>query len=258
MSTTALKLLALLTMLLDHIAEFIPNCPLWLHWIGRISAPLFMFCMAWGFHYTHDRKKYILRMYGFGVGMGVLNIMSNNLISEPYEYITNNIFVTLLCVALIAELIDIRRKDKKKGNKYIIWFVIYQILSTLLCALVTRFVPLSGISLFMGAITANLLLNEGSIIFVSFGVIMYLTCHNKRKYAISYCIFCIAYFTLTLIGGKFTYHYIFELDYQWMMIASLPFMLIYNGKKGRGLKYLFYIFYPVHIMILYWIGNLFF
>lgn len=43
-----------------------------------------------------------------------------------------------------------------------------------------------------------------------------------------------------------------------MMIASLPLMLSYNGEKGRGLKYLFYVFYPLHIVVLYFIGNLYF
>jgi uncharacterized protein involved in cysteine biosynthesis len=57
MSTTLLKLIALILMLIDHIAEFIPGIPVWFHWIGRISAPIFMFCMVWGFHYTRDRKN---------------------------------------------------------------------------------------------------------------------------------------------------------------------------------------------------------
>ncbi|MGD9474073.1 MAG: TraX family protein [Eubacteriaceae bacterium] len=50
-------------------------------------------------------------------------------------------------------------------------------------------------------------------------------------------------------------HAIFFINYQWMMIVALPLMLLYNGEKGRGLKYLFYLFYPLHITILFLIGN---
>jgi hypothetical protein len=50
------------------------------------------------------------------------------------------------------------------------------------------------------------------------------------------------------------YKAFFTNHYQWMMIFALPIMLLYNGKRGKGLKWFFYIFYPVHIVILYWIG----
>ncbi|MFQ9564372.1 MAG: TraX family protein, partial [Faecalibacillus intestinalis] len=43
---------------------------------------------------------------------------------------------------------------------------------------------------------------------------------------------------------------------QWMMIFSLIFILMYNDEKGRGLKWFFYIFYPLHIAVLYIISNL--
>ncbi|WP_414637085.1 TraX family protein [Acetobacterium sp.] len=43
-----------------------------------------------------------------------------------------------------------------------------------------------------------------------------------------------------------------------MMITTLPLMLLYNGEKGMGLKYLFYIFYPLHIVLLFFIGNIYF
>ncbi|MDR2415556.1 MAG: conjugal transfer protein TraX [Candidatus Peribacteria bacterium] len=40
-------------------------------------------------------------------------------------------------------------------------------------------------------------------------------------------------------------------DIQRMMIFSAIPILLYNGEKGKGRKYLFYVFYPLHIWGLY-------
>jgi len=75
MSSTALKLVALLLMLLDHIALFIPNMPEWLRYLGRGAAPIFMFCLVEGFIHTSDRIKYLKRLY---IGSAIMAIMSTN------------------------------------------------------------------------------------------------------------------------------------------------------------------------------------
>lgn len=41
----------------------------------------------------------------------------------------------------------------------------------------------------------------------------------------------------------------------WCML-SVFILMFYNNKKGRGMKYLFYIFYPLHLFILWAIHNL--
>lgn len=257
MSTTLLKLIALVLMLIDHIAEFIPGIPVWFHWLGRISAPLFMFCMVWGFHYTKDRKKYLLRIYVFGVLMGIIDVIFNNIFDKPYHYITNNIFVTLLMIGVVVWLIEYKRDDKKKGTKLILIFSAIQVVTTIICAVAGRYIPLRGIEMLLGAITGNLIFNEGSFVFVLLGVLMYFNKGSKKGIAKAYGIFCLVFFILGL-GAGFSIETLFMHNYQWMMIASLPFMLLYNGQKGKGLKYLFYSFYPTHIVILFLIGNLYF
>ncbi|MBT1171893.1 hypothetical protein JS528_00660 [Bifidobacterium sp. MA2] len=46
----------------------------------------------------------------------------------------------------------------------------------------------------------------------------------------------------------------FTVNYQWMMVFALPFMLLYNHKRGPHVKWFFYVFYPAHIVVLYLIG----
>lgn len=43
---------------------------------------------------------------------------------------------------------------------------------------------------------------------------------------------------------------------QWMQVFALPFILMYNGKRGKNIKYFFYVFYPLHVWILFIIGYL--
>ncbi len=257
MTSTSLKLIALILMLLDHIGQFIPGAPLWLHWVGRISAPVFMFCMAWGFYYTHDRQKYLLRMYLFGVGMAMIALICNNIVADPYAMMTNNIFVTLLLVAVIVWLIELRKTDKSKGNRYLALFAGYQVLTTIVCILIAQIVPLMGMMSFVGAITGNLIFNEGSFIFVFLGVLIYFNRTDKKRLILSYGLFCLAFLGLEWSLDPRPTALLYN-NYQWMMIASLPLMLSYNGEKGRGLKYLFYVFYPLHIVVLFFIGNLYF
>ncbi|EFB76496.1 TraX family protein [Subdoligranulum variabile] len=70
MSTFWMKGLALLAMTIDHVGlvfgregwDLLPFDSSILRAIGRIAFPLFAFCLAQGWHKTHDRKKYFLNI----------------------------------------------------------------------------------------------------------------------------------------------------------------------------------------------------
>ena len=49
MTSLALKLIAALLMLVDHIYWMIPDVPVWFSWLGRLSAPVFFYLSVEGF-----------------------------------------------------------------------------------------------------------------------------------------------------------------------------------------------------------------
>ena len=70
-----LKLLALSLMLLDHIYYFFGftgAIPLVFTWLGRLSAPLFLFSLVEGWAHTRSKTRYFLRIWLLGAGMGAV------------------------------------------------------------------------------------------------------------------------------------------------------------------------------------------
>lgn len=280
MTTTNLKLLAMFSMLIDHIAVFIPNMPIQFRWIGRISAPIFLFCTIEGYKYTSNKKIYLFKLYILNVLMGFLQSYSHFLFSfNEYNYTYNipcNFIQTLLIVCIFIKIIE-----SKNTYYYFFIFILYQIISSLIGNIIF---PLE-----LGkAIICSISYLEGGIIFIFLGLLFYLTRNNKKKLILYYLVFCILYFLITqfqilpriilkldiyklsvikdilfeitteLIG--LTPSYInnisaFYDNYQWMMIFAIIFIYFYNNKRGINLKYLFYIFYPLHMIILMCIGN---
>ena len=74
LSASALKYLALFTMLLDHMAYYL-YLPELLRWVGRLAAPIFLFFVVEGFGRTRNYKKYLLRVYAVAAGMGIINAL---------------------------------------------------------------------------------------------------------------------------------------------------------------------------------------
>ena len=64
-----LKLIAIITMTLDHIGIFflLPPTYYLFRIIGRLSFPIFAFLIAEGFNYTKNIKKYLVRLLIFSI-----------------------------------------------------------------------------------------------------------------------------------------------------------------------------------------------
>ena len=78
MNRNQLKYLVIIAMLIDHIAwVFIPMASVLgqiMHFIGRLTAPTMVYFISEGYYYTHNIKKYALRL---GVSLGFLLYILN-------------------------------------------------------------------------------------------------------------------------------------------------------------------------------------
>jgi hypothetical protein len=274
MNSNKLKWTALIFMLIDHIGEFVPNTPLVFRWIGRLSAPIFLFCCVWSFVCTRDRKKYMVRLYAAGVLMSI--------IQSVYD-IPNNFFRTLFSLCLILYLLEMC-KSKKKYFKYLFIYFGWQLISIIITIFLIQISSGKAIDIFVyifPALCGNIFYLEGGFIFVLLGILFYLFKDNIYKLTISFILYDVIYFFVSttsiisiVLGKLYAYglsivsdcmEYILDtiiglppstlggsplfINYQWLMIFSLFFMLIYNGKEGKKHKLFFYIFYPAHILI---------
>lgn len=251
-----IKILALIFMVFDHLHYFfagIFNFPGWFSMIGRLSAPLFIFTLVNGMIHTKNPKKYLFRLWISSVFMGLGNELFNKYISLPNGgIIINNIFSTLFIIALYIFCIQQIKILKKHGKSFLVYIVIMliPILSSIIIFLVISNLLFIGILRFILLFVPSIITSEGGIMLVILGVGLFLCNQNKKNIAIFYSIFCLIVLIIGFTPELGFYEGLlsmFVYNIQWMMIFSLPFMLLYNGKKGRNMKYFFYLFYPIHI-----------
>ncbi|MBB6631639.1 TraX family protein [Clostridium algidicarnis] len=218
-----LKIIMGIAMFIDHVAEFIQGTPLWFHYIGRIAAPVFFYLLVEGFFHTRSKKGYIKRLAISGIIMLIGSSILMYIFNRPIK-ITNNILISMALNLMLLSSIEWKKEANNKG------------LANLSI----------GISFFLT------LFAEGSILTTAMTLIFYFNRENKTKMCFWYILCSLLILTNP---ANSIYESLFVQNYQWMMVFSLPFILMYNGERGRKAKYFFYIFYPVHIWTLYVIGN---
>ena len=217
-----LKLIAICTMLIDHMGYTLFPGVMWLRCVGRVAFPIFCFLIAEGCVYTHDRKKYALRLLVFALLSEIpYNLMNSGMIWDPYD---QNVLWTLLLGALVCWLMDWALK---------------------------KCTPLSFMLTGAVMLAAYWLLEIGNTDYGGWGMLLvaaFYGVHRAPSGAVVKMIaqaFGLAFFSIGVMGGYLS----IEL---WSLAALVPIWL-YNGQRGFSTKavlYGFYAFYPVHILAL--------
>lgn len=260
MTGFALKMVALILMLLDHVHYVFPQTPIFFTQIGRLCAPIFIFMTANGMGHTRNPKKYMGRLYVASVFMYFANGLINKWFPLPNDAIVmNNIFATLflatfMIYALDKLIVSIKERTFLKGAAYLGMSLMPLLLSFVFIGLLNS--GNTNVIKFFMAFVPTLLTVEGGFLFVLLGIGFYFTRGSKIKTAIFYLFFSVGVFFLTT-GSDFSAINLFKINFQWLMVFSLPLLLLYNGQKGKESKWFFYWFYPAHMYVLVLLAHLF-
>lgn len=238
MSSFALKMIAIITMLIDHAAfAFAPSLPTGLYYamrsVGRLAMPIFCFMIAEGFFHTRSVKKYALRLGVFA------------LISElPFD-----LLFTRGMVVRITE----QGKWWNFGHQNVFFTLLLGLLGIWffdMCAAKNRKV-LALLSIVFAGVAAQLLGTDYGIFGVFFIFAFYVMRGNRLGGSAAFAIGVLAFTSYNVIqAGRIGLSSLFWLFH----LAALIPVWLYNGKKGPGgriVKYSLYVFYPAHILILF-------
>ena len=265
---TQLKTVALVLMVLDHIHyffEFTGWVPIWFNMLGRLSAPLFLFCTVEGFAHTHDRKRYVFRIWAIGTAMAALEffmIYAGAFRRGDGFYPQNAIFQDLVLLCVVWQGIDwLREKKFAKGIGAIAAVLCwpYMVVAFLLVFPQVQDMPIAS------AVVAFLMtsplpmwtaITDGSWGFLLGGVLLYaLRGHRPVQlgvWALNVLLWDLVLpFAMFHAQADFVWTQMFTDYYEWFGVAAAVLMGLYNGRRGSGHKQLFYGFYPAHIYLLY-------
>lgn len=175
--------------------------------IGRIAFPLYCFLLVEGFQRTGSRKKYALRLFLFALISEVPFDLA--FYGKVFDWNHANIFFTLFLAFLMLYFWEMVKE--RVGNPWLLWGI--NLLIFLAAALSAEW-----ISCDYGA--------KGIIAIA----LLYVFRKRRKEQLIAGCV-----------------------AFAWEITAPLAFIFaaFYNGKKGLKLKYFFYLFYPAHLLVLY-------
>lgn len=237
-SGSTLKLIAIVTMLIDHIAAVILEkiiarsggfnnifiyafregntlgiIYIFMRAIGRLAFPIFCFLLVEGFLHTRNVWKYAFRLAVFALISEIPFDLA--LQAKAFYFGYQNVLFTLLIGLMV--LIGIKNVSELMDKRNIVLSIIAQILIVA-----------------AGFVAAELLETDYS----GFGVLTLVVMYLLRKNHV-----------ISILGGcmVLSFFNFFEIP---AFLDLIP-VCLYNGKRGLKLKYIFYAFYPAHLFILY-------
>ena len=218
-----LKLIALITMTVDHIGFLLFPRLMFLRIIGRLSLPIYAYLLAEGCTHTRSMGRYLGSVLLVGFVCQVVSFVAANSLRQ----------CILISFALSIGLIWLVRLAQEKKR---LWLWLLPILGTAGVWFLIRW--MDGVWQEM-----DFAIDYG-FWGVMLPVVIYLGRTRTRRLLTT-----AAGLLLLLLEGFL---------YQEYALLALPLLALYNGQRGqRSFKWLHYIYYPAHMAVLYGIAWVF-
>ena len=215
LTSNQLKLLAMLTMTLDHIGVQMFPGALWLRIAGRLAFPIYAYMIAEGCAHTRNRRKYLLQMAGLAL-----------LCQLVYFFAMGSLFQCILVTFTLSILL----------------IYAYDTGSRPLTAL-----ALLGVAFVTVALPRLLPGTDFAVDYGFFGVLVPVAVYLGKTHREKLLFMA---FTLAALAWSVG-------DIQWYSLAALFPLALYGGQRGkRRMKWLFYLYYPLHLAAIYGISLL--
>lgn len=212
----------MLAMLADHVGLSLLPQVAWLRIVGRLAYPIFAYMIAEGCRYTHSRGRYLLQLSGLALGCQlVFGVATGSL----YQSILVSFSLSVITVYAVDHFWQ--KKDFLSGCVAVLTVAAV----AFVCCLLPKILSGTDFSVdygFVGVMTPV--------------VVFFMPNRTAKLSAMNIMLVVLGAVT----GGM-----------QWYALLAMPLLLLYNGQRGKAkLKYLFYIFYPAHLAVIYLIGLL--
>ncbi|MCM1287810.1 MAG: conjugal transfer protein TraX [Clostridium sp.] len=238
LNSFTLKLIAILCMTIDHIGAVVGTkyvdgnvylsgiLKADVYWIlrdiGRIAFPIFCYLIVEGYYHTRNAWRYVLRLFIFALISQIP--FSLAIYKAPFSFSSLNVFFTLcmglICVILLDSYRNHIIQEKHTASEYRPMSVQTALI----------FICIIGIT------ALSVLLNTDYSIFGILLILVFYIFRDKPVKILIAMLICI---------------FLFENPRELFALISIIPIALHNGKKGPSIKYTFYMYYPLHLTILY-------
>ncbi len=220
MTSFVLKMIAALSMLLDHAGILLFGDLTILRILGRLAFPIYAWFIAEGFGHTRNRLRYAGRIFLLGVLCEAVYVIATG------DWYLNTLITFSCSLLLMGTLTAVRAvfADPDAGK-------------------VKKWLSVLGLA----ALTASLfvLTLYVEVDYGFFGILVPVFTSLAMEKSDRLILFSAALFALCLVPGSLG-------GIQFFSLLAVPLLALYNGKQGKArLKWFFYIFYPAHFVLLY-------